>query len=137
MNALKFTNDVFGHIEGDKLIVNMANILIQCCRNRDIVARWGGDEFIILLPQTDESTCQRVCERVKMFSNQTRWDPVGSSIALGIEVQKDIEMEFSQLFNMAENKMYKDKTFESRNVKKKIILNMEKRGCKKLISPNR
>jgi diguanylate cyclase (GGDEF)-like protein len=52
VNGLKLTNDAFGHAEGDKLLQKVASILKSCCREEDIVARWGGDEFLILLPKT-------------------------------------------------------------------------------------
>ena len=46
VNGLKFTNDIFGHTAGDRLIKNFAEILQKFCRQEDIVARIGGDEFI-------------------------------------------------------------------------------------------
>ena len=51
VNGLKIINDAFGHYEGDKLLVSAAKILNTLCRQDDIVARWGGDEFIVLLTQ--------------------------------------------------------------------------------------
>ncbi|MEL7601719.1 MAG: GGDEF domain-containing protein [Bacillota bacterium] len=54
MNGLKFVNDVFGHQEGDQWLKRMALIIAQSCRQNDIAARWGGDEFAIILPNTDK-----------------------------------------------------------------------------------
>ena len=52
LNGLKITNDIFGHMVGDKLIKKVADILLANSRENDIVARWGGDEFVVLLPKT-------------------------------------------------------------------------------------
>jgi sensor domain CHASE-containing protein len=49
LNGLKLTNDTFGHKEGDRLICKIGNILRNVCSKDDIIARWGGDEFIILI----------------------------------------------------------------------------------------
>ena len=51
VNGLKLTNDTYGHIEGDKLLIAIANILKKCCRKEEIITRIGGDEFCIILPQ--------------------------------------------------------------------------------------
>ena len=61
VNGLKLTNDAFGHTEGDKLLIAIADILKACCRKEEIIARIGGDEFCIILPQTDSATAQSIC----------------------------------------------------------------------------
>jgi len=60
VNGLKLVNDIFGHQEGDRLLERMAEILKQNCRKTDIIARWGGDEFLILLPQTETEAAEKI-----------------------------------------------------------------------------
>ena len=59
LNGLKLVNDAFGHAEGDKLLRQAAGALRQNCRTTDVVARWGGDEFVIILPQTNQQQASR------------------------------------------------------------------------------
>ncbi|WP_088226195.1 diguanylate cyclase [Desulfosporosinus sp. FKB] len=52
VNGLKLINDVFGHLKGDELLQKAALAIRNSCRSDEIIARWGGDEFVILLPKT-------------------------------------------------------------------------------------
>ncbi|NPV91028.1 MAG: diguanylate cyclase [Firmicutes bacterium] len=64
MNGLKFVNDVFGHQEGDNWLKRMASMIQQSCRPNDITARWGGDEFAIILPNTDQETALDIGHKI-------------------------------------------------------------------------
>jgi diguanylate cyclase (GGDEF)-like protein len=63
MDGLKQANDRLGHEVGDQLIVAAAKRLSDRCRPTDVIGRWGGDEFIIILPKTSESDGKRMAER--------------------------------------------------------------------------
>jgi two-component system cell cycle response regulator len=64
LDKLKRINDLAGHLAGDQALVEVSNILRQATRNTDIVGRYGGDEFIVLLPQTDTEGAERVGKRI-------------------------------------------------------------------------
>ena len=74
VNGLKLTNDTFGHIEGDKLLTEIGNILKKATRSEDIIARWGGDEFIILLPQTTEAHAKKVLARIRDLQQKSMFE---------------------------------------------------------------
>ena len=65
LNGLKLINDAFGHSEGTKLLREAAGLLMKCARSTDIIARIGGDEFCMLLPNTEFSEVQVMVERIE------------------------------------------------------------------------
>ncbi|OEH86430.1 hypothetical protein BHU72_13510 [Desulfuribacillus stibiiarsenatis] len=124
VNGLKLVNDAFGHMAGDKLIKNVARALSQSTRTQDVVARWGGDEFAIILPNTDEAGVTSVCNRVKSICAKTTPDPIVISVALGSATKIDAKQENIELIKQAENTMYVNKLKEGRNNRRKIILSI-------------
>ena len=60
LDGLKLINDVFGHQAGDQALVKMAETISVSCRGSDVISRWGGDEFVILLPKTPENLGQKI-----------------------------------------------------------------------------
>jgi len=66
INGLKLINDAFGHAEGDKLIIETAKIMKKCCREKDVLARTGGDEFSILLSKTDSKTTLETLKKIRV-----------------------------------------------------------------------
>jgi diguanylate cyclase (GGDEF)-like protein len=125
MNGLKLTNDVFGHQNGDKLLINVAQVLLSCCRKKDMVARWGGDEFLIILPGSDVSVCERVCERIKQVCREVEPDPIELSISLGYATLENWNADLLSMVSVAENMMYSKKLTESKDFRRKIILDTE------------
>lgn len=126
LNGLKLVNDTYGHHEGDKLLKNMADILKQSCRGDDIIARWGGDEFVILLPESDKKAAKNVVKRInkKIADSYLEFED-GSrlplSAALGYGVKKHYFEDIFDILVEAENKMYKNKLTESRSIKSNIL----------------
>ena len=127
MNGLKLINDMFGHEKGDQLIINVARVLQKCCRKSDLIARWGGDEFLILLPNTSEEICQKVEARIAKACRETPHNTIELSIATGNATLENPATTFSEVFNNAENKMYKKKLVESKAIRQKIIANVQER----------
>ncbi|MBA2289244.1 MAG: GGDEF domain-containing protein, partial [Chloroflexia bacterium] len=63
-NHFKHINDNHGHLAGDKVLQKIAYMLISYCRTTDLVVRYGGDEFLLILPETDAVTAARVVRRI-------------------------------------------------------------------------
>lgn len=121
LNGLKLTNDVFGHLTGDKLLINFSGILKKVCRKEDIVARWGGDEFAILLPKTDHETAGSICKRIKSECSKDRRGPITLSISLGYSTKNGTNENLKYTLKTSENMMYREKLSESRKIRKIIL----------------
>jgi diguanylate cyclase (GGDEF)-like protein/PAS domain S-box-containing protein len=112
VNNLKRVNDIFGHAQGDKLLQKIAEILKACCRSNDIVSRWGGDEFIVILPHTDREAAEQVVGKVNRKCSEYKDSSMHPSIALGIGTKKHKTESMARIMKEAENEMYADKKRE-------------------------
>jgi diguanylate cyclase (GGDEF)-like protein/putative nucleotidyltransferase with HDIG domain len=65
LDRFKFVNDFFGHLEGDLVLKRVGRILEQNCRSSDVIARYGGDEFVILMPETDIEQSRQLAEKLR------------------------------------------------------------------------
>lgn len=65
IDHFKRVNDLFGHDTGDAVLVEIANVCMQCARKSDLLIRFGGEEFLLLLPDCDESCASTMAERIR------------------------------------------------------------------------
>ena len=65
LDGFKQFNDALGHQHGDELLKRVAEVMQRCCRQSDVPGRFGGDEFIVLLPEADERTASQVANRIQ------------------------------------------------------------------------
>ncbi|MCG4581035.1 diguanylate cyclase [Clostridium cochlearium] len=121
VNGLKLTNDAFGHLMGDKLLVSAVNIMKRCCRNSDIIVRWGGDEFIIILPKTSKKDVQKIMERIKKECEKETVGIINMSISLGNHTKDNMQDDIMKSIINSEEIMYRIKVVESKNYKSKTL----------------
>lgn len=108
-NFLKLTNDIFGHESGDIMLKKIAGIMSKLARKGWIVARCGGDEFRVLLPDTKLISAMDYCRRVAHNCKNEHGYAFPLSIALGVaEWQSDRET-LQECFTRADEKMYQNK----------------------------
>lgn len=126
VNGLKLVNDALGHQEGDRLLLTVAELLQDACCPEDIIARWGGDEFIILMPRCDRDAAAGVFERIKLASMQVNDLLIETSISLGLATKESLAQDMDDLIREAEDKMYRNKLMESRSARSAFLTSLEK-----------
>ncbi len=112
VNGLKLTNDVFGHAAGDMLLKCIAQVFRQICRADDIIARWGGDEFVLLLPKTNAADAAAIVSRIKAEFARQRIKAVKGSISMGVACKDTATTDILQALVLAEEAMYANKALE-------------------------
>jgi len=125
INGVRLINDAFGHPAGDELIRRTGAILKDCCGRNAVVARTGGDEFCILLPNTGRKECAQIlllietaCQR---HNASVEKQELMISLSLGASVRQTPEQDINDLENEAENNMYKHKLLASESHHNAII----------------
>jgi len=125
LNSLKLVNDSYGHRFGDAMIVRAAKIIKKYCRDEDVIARWGGDEFVILLPHTDKETAESIIERIRKACEVYTYKNIPLSIALGNASKVSQDESMNSVIKEAEETMYRRKLLERKNISGSIILSLE------------
>lgn len=70
LDHFKHVNDQYGHLYGDTVLIEVATILSDACRSTDVLGRYGGEEFLLLLPETDLEDAKRLAERIRLDIEQ-------------------------------------------------------------------
>lgn len=110
---LKVVNDQFGHAVGDKLIITIAQVVQESLRNTDVLARFGGDEFVAILTETPEDRGIIVAERVRSSIENTSFSfegaRVSSTISIGVSCFTDGAPRADEIMAQADKKLYESK----------------------------
>lgn len=120
-NGLKLINDSFGHEAGDEFIRKLAQIIKKGCQSEDIVARIGGDEFVVLLPKTDNYKAEQVIKNINNLVQNEKVQNIELSISFGYETKKHENEDIQDIFRKAEDCMYKRKLLDSSCMRGKTV----------------
>lgn len=117
LDHFKRYNDTLGHVEGDRLLQALASILTHHLRRYDLVCRWGGEEFALLLPDTDADTATAIAERLRQavalaFGGPERRAPV--TISVGVATFPLVQGTAEELVHAADTALYRAKQGRNR-----------------------
>ena len=121
LNGLKLTNDALGHVEGDKLLCLVSKILTESCEADNIVSRWGGDEFVILVLNKDEAYVDNLIGRIKDKCENGMDFHFKISIAWGHAEPDEEKQDTEAVMNLAEKRMYRSKLIEEQSARSVAI----------------
>lgn len=123
INGMKLINDAFGHAEGDNILVEIADILKLYCRKSDVICRVGGDEFSILLPNTDISIAKSIVENIREECKLGKQNNnlVHADIALGYATKNSVSESLDETIVYAEDLMYRRKLLENQSFHSSIL----------------
>jgi diguanylate cyclase (GGDEF)-like protein len=113
IDHFKHYNDTFGHLEGDKVLVRISQIIRSCLRKLDTAYRYGGEEFTVILPETTCEEARTVAERIRQAVKAEKFDPetendITITISIGV-TQYSPEEELSAFIQRADKAMYSSK----------------------------
>ncbi len=112
IDHFKATNDEFGHSAGDAVLRNITGIADSCLRSSDVICRWGGEEFLILLKQCDIHEAFNIAEKIRRSVGKTptlyEGKEINLTISLGVAQFQDMESEES-MFSRVDKALYEAK----------------------------
>lgn len=112
INGLKLINDAFGHLAGDKLLISASELISDSCRETDLVARIGGDEFVIVMPKTSGNEAEKIIDKINEQAKKIKVESIALSISFGFKTKNDVKEDIQEVFRAAEDLMYRVKLIE-------------------------
>ncbi len=112
LDHFKVLNDTYGHLAGDQVLIGFARDLESCLRHSDIVCRWGGEEFIVLLKDTDGETGLMIAEKIRQHVEQQRYAYDGKELQLTVSIgltTLQVDETLHTLLSRADHAMYRAK----------------------------
>ncbi|SCJ36274.1 Cyclic di-GMP phosphodiesterase response regulator RpfG [uncultured Clostridium sp.] len=132
VNGLKIVNDTFGYLEGDKFLTEIAKMLKSIVSKNDFIFRWGGDEFVILIPNCDESKCEKIINNITNECKKNQFNLIEMSISLGASIKNTLNEDIYENLKEAEEKLHRQKFLKEKSIRSSIIFSL----CQSLYEKN-
>lgn len=122
INGLKLVNDAFGSDYGDQYMIQVSKIIKDIMPKEAVCARWGGDEFAILLPEADKKCAEQYASKIRKRFAKLQTAELNMSLAFGWDSNSDRESDLFKLLTNAEDAMIRDKILESESTRSSMII---------------
>ena len=97
----------------------MSKVLTKACPDKGMVFRWGGDEFVTVLPNSSESECRSIMSKVNELCNKQKYDNFKLSIAQGFSLYNEKDS-IDEVLRESEDKVYRQKILDNKSVRKSV-----------------
>lgn len=123
LDGLKLVNDTLGHKTGDSVLIQTGQIIRKSANEGDIISRIGGDEYAVLIENTNETTITNFVNRIRdnIAIHNKRNPELPISISIGYSISENKEISISEIFSEADNNMYKEKVHHSKSIRSTIV----------------
>lgn len=125
VNSLKILNDTIGHIQGGELLKSIAAVYKKVSRDQYFVFRWGGDEFITIIPNATKEKCETFMEEVRKNCHQSENEFFQLSVAQGASLLNEHD-NIDNILQESEDKVYREKILQNKSVRTSIMSTLNK-----------
>ena len=124
IDFFKKVNDTFGHDAGDTVIVNVARLAKSCLRTQDMLARFGGEEYLAILPDADinqaHAVAKRICDTIAQSEQTVNNQRVNVTVSIGVAQKRITDASPSQTIRRADTALYEAKNNGRNQVKRAV-----------------
>lgn len=124
-NGLKLVNDAFGHEQGDEFLKLIANVIRGVCDEGKFIFRTGGDEFVILVPNTTEYECETIIKKIFKKCKTYKHDLINISISLGFSITYDLNKSIYDALKEADDRVYRQKLLQKNSLNSSMMYSLQ------------
>lgn len=123
-NGLKLVNDTLGHNQGDELLKLIANVLRDVCNKGEMIFRTGGDEYVILIPNSTDYECEEYINKIFERCKNYKHDLIDVSISLGAAITDNINKSIYDALIEADAKVYRQKLLQRTSLNSSMMYSL-------------